>query len=290
MAEFDLNRFIREDLAAQKGVSIPVHAGILERLFVKRVPISAVHVNEEDLFTHQNVGPSFKVISKYIGKIREAQANHQPVFESLLVEKLHPHGYRLLNGHHRFAAALRVGLKKVPVRIINLASESDIMKILERSEHDKRVTLDLDEVIFRAETDPYLEKPLPPAKQKKYGWRIRLGTPALLYQLARAGYDIWVYTADYYSIDDIRDYFRAYSVNVDGIITGVQKKQENHSESAVRMEKLIANKYKKTLHIDNEMILLTEKGSWEFKEYALDVPEDSWSKKAIELLGEIEKA
>lgn len=73
--------------------------------------------------------------------------------EPLTIEKLYPHGYLLLNGHHRWAAAMRVGLRRVPVEIVNLAQESDIKKILENSKHNKRVTLDLDEVVFKSNDD-----------------------------------------------------------------------------------------------------------------------------------------
>ena len=289
MADYDLRQYVARDLELQKGLYIPVHAKLLERIFVKKTAPANLHVNEEDLFTHPNVGPSDRFIARYVGQISRSKSNGGTALEPLLVEKLWPDGYRLLNGHHRWAAAMRVGLKKVPIKIINLASESDILKILERSQHDKRVTLDLDEVIFRPADDPYLE-PAPRFPYKNTnGWRVRLGTPALFYYLARCGYDIWVYTADYYSIDEISGFFRAYSVNVDGIITGLAKQRENHSESAARMEKLIANKYSRTLHIDNDLILLTRKDTGEFEEYELNAPAEEWARSAITIIGRIEK-
>ena len=119
--------------------------------------------------------------------------------------------------------------------------------------------------------------------------RIRLGIPALFYFLAKNGYDIWVYAADYYSIDDIQKFFRAYSVHVDGIITGVAKRDQNQTESALRMEKLIANKYKKTLHIDNDLILVTRGRTGEFEEFQIDSSEEEWAKKAISVIEEMEK-
>ena len=54
----------------------------------------------------------------------------------------------ILNGHHRWAAALRLGFKTVPVKIVNLTQQTDIEKMLAASKHDKRVSLDLDETIF----------------------------------------------------------------------------------------------------------------------------------------------
>ena len=119
--------------------------------------------------------------------------------------------------------------------------------------------------------------------------RIRLGIPALFYFLAKNGYDIWVYAADYYSIDDIQKFFRAYSVHVDGIITGVAKRDQNPTESALRMEKLIANKYKKTLHIDNDLILVTRGEAGDFDEMEINSSEEDWAKKTISIIEEMEK-
>lgn len=290
MAKTEFDEFVAKDVNAQKGVSIPVHAGALERLFVRKVACSNLHPNAEDEFTFDTVGPSYKIIGEYEQKFRRAIQTGQEVFdEPLIVEKLRPSGYLLLNGHHRWAAAMRVGIKKVPVKIVNQATESDIQKILENSRHDKRVALDLDEVIFRPDDYPHLEKALGFPRNLKYKQRIRLGTPALFYYLAKNGYDIWVYAHEYYSIDDIRGFFKGYSVYVDGIITGIGKKQKAELESAKRVEKMISNKYTETIHIDNDMIIVTRGKTGDFEEYELNCPEEEWAKTAITILGEIEK-
>lgn len=290
MAKTEFDEFVAKDVNAQKGVSIPVRAGALERLFVRKVACSNLHPNAEDEFTFDTVGPSYKIIGEYEQKFRRAIQTGQEVFdEPLIVEKLRPSGYLLLNGHHRWAAAMRVGIKKVPVKIVNQATESDIRKILENSRHDKRVALDLDEVIFRHDDYPHLEKALGFPRNLKYKQRIRLGTPALFYYLAKNGYDIWVYAHEYYSIDDIRGFFKGYSVYVDGIITGIGKKQKAELESAKRVEKMISNKYTETIHIDNDMIIVTRGKTGDFEEYELNCPEEEWAKTAITILGEIEK-
>lgn len=290
MAKTEFDEFVAKDVNAQKGVSIPVHAGALERLFVRKVACSNLHPNAEDEFTYDTVGPSYKIIGEYEQKFRRAIQTGQEVFdEPLIVEKLRPSGYLLLNGHHRWAAAMRVGIKKVPVKIVNQATESDIQKILENSRHDKRVALDLDEVIFRPDDYPHLEKALGFPRNLKYKQRIRLGTPALFYYLAKNGYDIWVYAHEYYSIDDIRGFFKGYSVYVDGIITGIGKKQKAELESAKRVEKMISNKYTETIHIDNDMIIVTRGKTGDFEEYELNCPDEEWAKNVITILGEIEK-
>ena len=184
---------------------------------------------------------------------------------------------------------MRCQIKKVPIKIINCASESDIKKILEKSNHDKRVAIDLDEVVFRPADYQYLEKksfsfPL----SLRFNQRIRLGVPALFYFLSKHGYDIWVYASDFYSIDDIQKFFKTYSVHVDGIITGYGKRQ-NRTESEIRMEKLISNKYSMTLHIDNDMVIETHRKTKEFNEYKINSSEEDWSKNTIAIIEEIEK-
>lgn len=290
MAGSKFDEFIADEISKQKGVYIPVHANLIERLLVRKARCTSLHPNAEDEFSMPSVGPSYRIIGEYEKKFREALQFERRVFdEPLTVEKLRPNGYLLLNGHHRWAAAMRCNIKKVPIKIINVATESDIRKILEKSQHDKRVTLDLDEVVFRPEDYKYLEKKFVFPLNLRLKKRIRLGIPALFYFLAKNGYDIWVYAADYYSIDDIQKYFKAYSVHVDGIITGVAKRDQNRSESALRMEKLIANKYKKTLHIDNDLILVTRGRTGDFEELEIGSPEEDWAKKAISVIEEIEK-
>ena len=184
---------------------------------------------------------------------------------------------------------MRCQIKKVPIKIVNLAQDSDIEKILENSKHDKRVTLDLDEVIFRGDKDKFVEK-VPKFRLIKFKQKLKLGVPALFHYLSKQGYDIWVYSAKYYSIDDIQRFFRAYSVHVDGIITGTEKRKASNSASAVQREKLIASKYKQTLHIDNDMVLATgDIEGAKYKKYELNVPDDQWSRKAIDVIGEIAK-
>ena len=280
---------IAEDVKNQQGTMMPVKASFLERMFVRKAACVNIHPNAEDEFTFDSVGPSYRIIGEYEEKFRTAiRRNQEPFDDALIVEKLHPKGYLLLNGHHRWAAAMRVGIKKVPIQIVNLAQDSDIDKILENSKHDKRVTIDLDEVIFRNKGDKWVEN-VPSFRIMKYDKKIKKGIPALFYYLTKNGYDIWVYSANYYSIDDIQRFFKKYRVHVDGIITGTVKRKKNNSESAARREKKIADKYKLTLHIDNDMILATGDVGAKFKRYDLDAAPDEWSRKAIEVIGELGK-
>lgn len=290
MAKTEFDIFIQEQVDKVRGTSIPVKAGILERLLTRNLPCTKMYPNPADEFTFPDIGPNYGIISNYVDSIRHNVKKGLPMFdEPILVEKLHPHGYMLLNGHHRWAAALRLHVRKVPVKIINLAQESDIRKILENSEHNKRATLDLDEVILRSDSDQFIEKKLKFPYSIKYKQRIKQGIPALFYFLSKNGYDIWVYSANYYSYDDIRDFFKCYRVHVDGIITGMAKDKKAVTEKKGEVEKLFSNKYAVTLHIDNNMILRTEKGNADYKEHELNVSDEFWAKEAISAIGEMEK-
>lgn len=280
---------IADDIKHQSGALIPVKASLLERLLVRKAPCDKLHPNAEDEFTFDTVGPSYKIIGEYEEKFRTAiRRNMEPFDDPLIVEKLRPSGYLLINGHHRWAAAMRVGIKKVPIQIVNLAQDSDIDKILENSKHDKRVTLDLDEVIFREKGDKWVEN-VPTLKFMKFDKKIKYGIPALFYYLSKNGYDIWVYSANYYSIDDIQRFFRHYDAHVDGIITGTIKNNKDYSERAARLQKKIEDKYKVTIHIDNDMLVATGNVGAKFKTFDLDAAPDEWARKAIEIIGEIGK-
>ena len=78
-------------------------------------------------------------------------------------------------------------------------------------------------------------------------------------------------------------------MHVDGIITGIVKDKKVVAEKRPIVEKLFSNKYKVTLHIDNNMILRTVQGSGDFSEHELDVSDELWSKEAVKAIEEMEK-
>ena len=291
MAKSEFDEFVLNDVKKQKGVYMPVQANLAERLTTRHLPMEKLHPNPDDEFAFPDIGPNYQIISKYVEDIMTAYRMKLEPFDDdpIIVEKLHPEGYLILNGHHRWAAAMRMHLKKIRVKIVNLALESDIKKIIEKSEHNKRATLDLDEVVFKSGDKKGLEKPLGFPYNLRYKQRLRLGIPALFYALSKRGYDIWVYSSNYYSIDDIRDFFRCYHVYVDGIITGLAKKNAQTNKKSNKIEKLMSSKYGITLHIDDDMLLRTKKQTEEFEEYKLDVPPEEWAKKAITIIEEIER-
>lgn len=282
MAKTEFEEFIQNSIENSKGVSYPVDASLLERLLVLKVSCDKLHPNPEDEFCFPDIGPHYGIISNYVAQFSDNLKKGLPLMEEpLYIQKIKPRGYTLLNGHHRWAAAMRLGIKRVPVRVINTTKESDIKNVLESSDHDRRVTIDLDEVLFRKEDDPVVEKKpgiLSFGIQKK---PLRQGAPALLSALRRKGFDIWVYSADFYSVDDIKKYFRRYKVGVDGVITGMKKKRKDGGSMLSQAENLFSGKYNTTLHIDNDMMLVTHSGSSDFEEIDLNCAPENWSREAI---------
>ncbi len=289
MAKTEFEEFIQSEIESQKGLYVPLQASPLERFLVTKTSCKKIHPNPDDEFCFPDVGPSYRIISEYESKMRTAMGNgYPPIEEPLMVSKVSPDGYMLINGHHRWAAAMKVGLKSVPIKIINMTTDEDIRRMIENSKHDKRVTVDLDEVVFRDASYPYLEKALGFPHNMKFKQRMRLGIPALFHYLNAHGYDIWVYSAYFYSIDDIRKYFKYYSVTVDGIITGTAKKKKDGSDARKDMDKLIANKYDTTVHLDNDLLLVTRGKTKEFDEITIEDQGEKWSKNVMEAIDKIE--
>ena len=234
------DEFIASEVKKYKGVYVPVKAGILRRALIRWAPCASLHPNPDDEFCSPKVGPNYQIISEYMYSFRlERQSSKQYCEEPLIVEKIRPDGYMILNGHHRWAAALQLGFRRIPIEIVDLTQEMDIRNILQYSKHDKRVTLDLDEVVFRPEGDDPAEKPLPFPLRNIYKQRLRLGIPALFHYLNKKGYDIWVYSAGYYSADYIQRLFRKYGVHVTGAVTGTGRKTGEDREIRRELEALI---------------------------------------------------
>ena len=148
-------KYLAEDLERCRGVYYPVKTGLPRRLLTRKASVFDLHPNPDDEFCDPKVGPSEKIISEYQQLYLNALKTSYHFYEDepIIVERLHPDGYRILNGHHRWAAVMRIGQPSIPIRIVNMTHEADVKKILENSANTKRAALDLDEVIFRSEGD-----------------------------------------------------------------------------------------------------------------------------------------
>ena len=280
---------VQEAVQKVKGVYFPVRTGLVARLLTKKAPCRSLYPNPEDEFSMPDIGPNDEIISNYekefLSNIRNGEYYYGS-YEPIIVEQLYPDGYMIINGHHRWGAAMKLGQADIPVEVVNLMHEADVRKILQNSTHEKRAAFDLDEVLLRSPDDPYLEKPLPAPWNKTYKERIRLGVPALFHELEKRGYDIWLYSMGYPSVDAVQDYFQLYHVNVTGVIAAVGRR--NWSGRA-DLEQMIQGKYRSTLHIDNDMVLQVSRDTKTHREYALSGAPEAWSQDILAVLDEIDK-
>ena len=284
MAKTEFEQFLADTLREDQGKLVPVKASLFERMFVKKADPEKLHPNPDDEFCDPEIGPNNEIVSEYVSRIAHSGPDDEPWEEPLIVEKVHPEGYMLLNGHHRWAAALRTGFSPVGISIVNVTQEVDIERMIQHSTHEKRVTLDLDEVAFCTGDQIPAEPPLLFPFKRIYKERIRQGIPALLLFLGRQGYDIWVYTAKYYSMEYLRGFLKRYSVKVDGIVTGAGRKKGGQDEEKKRTDAMLAAQYAETLHIDSNLVLRTRRGVKGFEEYPIEAEPVDWSRAVMEIV------
>ena len=159
------NKFMQElldEVGSYDGLYHPIKAGFIERKLTRKLPPEKLHPNPDDEFTHPDVGPNMGIISNYVAKIKDALLKQQPPLDPddpLIVEKMFPRGYMLLNGHHRWAAAKQMSLKKVPVELVSLTHAEDIMEMINKTDRTKRAAFDLDEVLLAGEIYPKEDAP-----------------------------------------------------------------------------------------------------------------------------------
>ncbi len=283
MADFET--ILAEEVKNYNRLSFPVKANILERALIRRVPISKVHPNPDDEFCKPNVGPNYSKISDYIYKIGNSGGfvNDSAALESIIVEKIHPNGYKILNGHHRWAAYYKLGKKYVPVKLVNLTSQEDMERLLKASVHNKRVLIDFDQVVYRESGD--MENELIFPLNRIYKERIRKGIPALFHFFVNEGYDIWLFTERLHSLEYMKNLFKLYHAEITGIITGDKRIPELNPLVAKSIDDMFNNKYTLTLHIYNDKLYWVDRAAKVSK--AFDLEDTNWSITIKKIIGEM---
>ena len=145
-----------------------------------------------------------------------------------------------------------------------------------------RVSFDLDEVLFVNPANHKIEPPLGFPFNKIYKEKVRLGTGELIPKLQELGFEVWVYTSSFRSVNYIRNLFRHYNVKFDGIINGERHQKEVQGNRSYPMPTKLPNFYHISLHIDDEEIVATYGKSYGFDVFQLDAQDDEWAEKIIE--------
>lgn len=291
-ARTDFKAFLKEEVDKVKGIYYPVRAGFFRLAFIRNAPCRELHPNPEDEFCSPEIGPNFEIITRYE---RDYRNPHRPapgmkrtgIAEPLMVQKARPDGYLIMNGHHRWAAAIRSGVDRVKIKIVNLTQVADVWKMLLRSQSDRRVTLDLDETVFCGDDDALAIQPLHFPLNRIYPEKIRIGIPALLHYFNEHDYDVWVYTSKLYSMEYIKYLFKLRGVRLTGVLTGSGRTPASGAHSLQEITDLLNTRYASTIHIDSAMLLRTFSGSKERDEYPLDGESETWSRRVIEAMEKI---
>lgn len=152
-----------------------------------------------------------------------------------------------------------------------------------------RVSFDLDEVLF---VSPKTHKTEPPPKfpfNKIFQERLRLGTPDVIRSLQQLGYEVWVYTSSFRSERYISWLFRLYGVRFDGIVNGTRHLKEVQRDNKTTLPQKLPNRYRISLHIDDEEVICSLGPQYGFKAYQLNAEDDDWKEKIIRRADEIRK-
>ena len=152
-----------------------------------------------------------------------------------------------------------------------------------------KVSFDLDEVLFVHPDTHKTEPPLRFPFNKIFKERLRLGTPELIRRLHAEGYEVWVYTSSYRSEWYIRHLFLHYRVRFDGIINAQRhllEVQQGHSEL---LPQKLPNRYRISLHVDDEDVVAANGRLYGFSVYQLDEQDDEWVEKILARAAEVRK-
>lgn len=133
-----------------------------------------------------------------------------------------------------------------------------------------RVSFDLDEVLFVSEKTHKTEPPL----------RFPLNH---FYKERR------VYTSSFRSEKYIRNLFRCYGVRFDGIVNGDRHLKEVQRNSKTVLPQKLPNRYRISLHIDDETVICSLGAQYGFKTYQLYAQDDNWKEKIITRAEEVRK-
>ncbi|MCR5511711.1 MAG: HAD family hydrolase [Lachnospiraceae bacterium] len=150
-----------------------------------------------------------------------------------------------------------------------------------------RVSFDLDEVLFvlpeTHKTEPELIFPL----NKIFRERLRLGTPKLINRMQELGFDVWVYTSSFRSESYIKWLFRFYGIRFNGIVNGTRHLKEVQRNNKTTLPQKLPNRYRISLHIDDESIVCSLGRQYGYRAYQLEAQDDDWAEKIIARAEEI---
>lgn len=160
---------------------------------------------------------------------------------------------------------------------------------MKRDSKKMRVSFDLDEVLFVSPLTHKTEPQLPFPLKYFFPERLRLGTPDLISTLQQQGYEVWIYTSSFRSEDYIRRLFRAHGVRLDGIVNGERHLREVQRDNRNTLPQKLPNRYRISLHVDDEEVICSAAGQYGFRAYQLNAQDDDWAQKIIDRADQIRR-
>ena len=144
-----------------------------------------------------------------------------------------------------------------------------------------RISFDLDEVLFVSPDDFEVEEPLRFPLNRMFPERLRKGTPYLINELQRRGFEVWVYTSSFRSEVYIRTLFRYYGVKFDEIVNGFRHNDEVQGSNDATLPQKMPTRYRISLHIDDEDTIINNARTYGFKALKICEPDPGWTDKVI---------
>ncbi len=145
-----------------------------------------------------------------------------------------------------------------------------------------KISFDLDEVLFVSpdtyEVEPELRFPL----NRMFPERLRKGTPYLIHELQRRGFEGWVYTSSFRSETYIKSLFRNYNIHFDSIVNGYRHKKEVQGNREMTLPQKMPSHYRISLHIDDEEIVVKNARSYGYRVLQIYEPDDHWVEKVLD--------
>lgn len=152
-----------------------------------------------------------------------------------------------------------------------------------------RISFDLDEVLFVSPETHKTEPPLPFPLNRLFKERLRLGVPGLINELQRLDYEVWVYTSSFRTERYIKTLFRLYGVHFDGIVNATRHLKEVQGNRRERLPQKMPNRYRISLHVDDEAVICSSGRQYGFRTYQLDAQDDDWAEKIIRRAEEVKR-
>ena len=275
-------KVVLEDISNYEGLYTPVKASLTERLLVRKVPLEKLHCNPKDEFCNPEVGPNYEIVSSYRKEMSHNMTSSKTApTEPLIIEKLATDDYMILNGHHRWLAAKMLHIPKIPVRIVNGTQTEYIIQMLRNSDKEMVISFDLDEVLLCEKEDECVQAPVIPFANKLFPKALRLNANALINKVQDMGFDVWVYTGEYYSPFYINLMFLFYGIRKCHSINGLNEKR-----SVRYFRKYFTEKYRIIAHADTESVLLVNTATKDYD--SVEVPSGKeWATKVYHGIEEL---